>query len=70
MSMSNEMPLLPKERASFGTAPRPRRRPMASLPSSKSNDELVQEFLAKKKVTRCPTRYAEGARAASGEYEF
>ena len=50
----------------FGTAHRPRRKPLPA--SQKSNEELIAEFLAKKSVTRCATRYADGAVATSGDY--
>jgi len=52
----------------FGTAHRPRRK---SLPASlKSDAELIAEFLAKKSVTVCETRYADGAVPTSGYYSW
>ena len=52
----------------FGTAHRPRRKALPASP--KSDAELIAEFLAKKAVTVCATRYADGAVPASGYYSW
>lgn len=51
----------------FGAGPRARRK----MPSDgRSNQDLIAEFLAKKSITICPTRYADGAVKTSGSYDF
>ena len=52
----------------FGAPKRPRRSPLPA--STKSNAELVAEYLARKDVTKCPTLYADGSVRVSGAYEF
>lgn len=52
----------------FGTAHRPRRRALPA--STKSDAELIAEYLARKPVTKCKTLYADGAVKASGAYDF
>ena len=57
--------------ADFGFNPRPRRRAKVIPPDTRSNEELVAEYLAQnKKITRCETRYADGAVKQSGQYDF
>lgn len=62
----------PNKASDFGFNPRPRRRSRVMPVDSRSLDELVAEFLAKgdNKITRCETRYADGAVKSSGIYEF
>jgi len=51
----------------FGIPMRPRRKvPQGGRP----NEELIAEFLAKNAVTKCPTRFADGAVHESGYYHF
>lgn len=52
----------------FGTTHRPRRKALPA--STKTTEELVAEFLARKAVTKCPTLFADGAVRTSGAYEF
>ena len=49
---------------------RPRERLLRNGPQSLSDAELIAEFLAKKAVTVCATRYADGAVPASGYYSW
>lgn len=52
----------------FGTTHRPRRK---TLPASQKTDqELIADFLAKREVTRCATRYADGSVQTSGDYHW
>ena len=51
----------------FGVGPRARRK----MPTDgRSNQDLIAEYLAKNGVTKCPTRYADGAVRTSGSYDF
>lgn len=62
----------PVEKAStFGFNPRPRRKARPMPIDTRTNEELVAEYLANNKtITRCETRYADGAVKTSGSYEF
>lgn len=66
--MQNAKPAERQVRFGFGAnMARPRRK----LPTDgRSTQELVAEFLKTKEVTKCPTRYADGAIKASGYYEW
>ncbi|AOG03052.1 hypothetical protein [Bosea sp. RAC05] len=51
----------------FGAGPRARRK----IPTGgRSNQDLIDEYLANNKVTKCPTRFADGAVRTSGSYDF
>ncbi len=51
----------------FGAGPRARRK----MPTGgRSNQDLIEEYLAKNKITQCPTRFADGAVKTSGSYDF
>lgn len=71
MSMFNEDGVAKTGRSSsFGFQGRRRRPRIEQKPQGPTNAELINDYLARNKVTRCETRYAEGAVMASGEYEF
>lgn len=60
----------PSRSFAFGAATKPRRKPAAGA-STLSDEELIAQFhLAGGKVTKCPTRYADGAVESSGDYHW
>jgi len=69
MSQVNDLPLFTTASRSNNTSSRSRKK-RSQQPPARSNEDLIKEFIARKGVTVCPARYAEGAVLASGEYEF